>query len=121
AGGGTMSRSGVRRGAGAAAALACAAALGCGAAADGAAQRPGADTPQAAGSGPVRPGVAVLLRDSLAVVRGRRVGLITNQTGVVTVDAGGRDTVVSTADLLHARDDLELVALYSPEHGLAGQ
>src|SRR5438309_1393715 len=30
----------------------------------------------------VRPGISVLLTDSIGLVRGRRVGLLTNQTGV---------------------------------------
>jgi uncharacterized protein YbbC (DUF1343 family) len=76
-------------------------------------QRSSADTPQSERSGPVLPGIDVLLRDSLALVRGKRVGLITNHTGV---SAGG-----TTVDVLHARTDLDLVALYSPEHGLAGK
>jgi uncharacterized protein YbbC (DUF1343 family) len=60
----------------------------------------------------VRPGIEVLLSDSLHLVRGRRVGLVTNQAGV---DHRG----VSDVDLLrHA--DLRLVALFSPEHGFRG-
>jgi uncharacterized protein YbbC (DUF1343 family) len=61
----------------------------------------------------VIPGVEVLLRDSLHLVRGRRVGLITNHTAV---DRGGR----SAADLLHAHPDVQLVALFGPEHGIRG-
>ena len=60
----------------------------------------------------VRPGIEVLLSDSLALVRGRRVGLVTNQTGV---DRRG----VSDVDrLLQAH--VALVALFSPEHGFRG-
>ena len=66
-------------------------------------------------------GVDVLLRDSLELVRGRRIGLITNQTGLGTARTGsGADTVVSTVSLLFDHPDLDLVALYSPEHGIAG-
>lgn len=61
----------------------------------------------------VRSGFELLLSDSLHLVRGKRVGLITNQTGV---DAQG----TSIVDVLHARDDLELVALFGPEHGIRG-
>lgn len=61
----------------------------------------------------VRPGVDVLLDDSLHLVAGRRVGLITNQTGV---DAAGRSSI----DRLHEAPDVELVALFSPEHGIRG-
>ncbi len=61
----------------------------------------------------VRPGVEVLLADSLHLVAGRRVGLVTNHTGF---DGAG----VSTIDLLHEHPEVELVALYSPEHGIRG-
>ena len=61
----------------------------------------------------VRPGVDVLLRDSLHLVRGKRIGLITNQTGVA---ADGRSTI----DVLVEHPEVQLVALYGPEHGLRG-
>ena len=61
-----------------------------------------------------RPGVEVLLADSIHLVEGRRAGLVTNHTGI---DREG----VSTIDLLHRDTRLELVALYSPEHGIRGQ
>jgi uncharacterized protein YbbC (DUF1343 family) len=61
----------------------------------------------------VVPGLEVLLRDSLHLVRGRRVGFITNQTAVTS---DGRSGI----DLLHAAPDVNLVALYGPEHGLRG-
>jgi len=61
----------------------------------------------------VRPGVEVLLSDSLHLVAGRRVGLITNHTGM---DAAG----VPTIDRLHGHPQVELVALFSPEHGIRG-
>ncbi len=61
----------------------------------------------------VRPGVEVLLADSLGLLEGKRVGLITNQTGV---DHRGRSTI----DLLAARPQVDLVALFSPEHGIRG-
>lgn len=61
----------------------------------------------------VRPGVEVLLDSVPPALRGRRVGLITNQTGR---DSRG----VSTIDRLHESPELELVALYSPEHGIRG-
>lgn len=61
----------------------------------------------------VVPGLEVLLRDSLHLVRGKRVGFLTNQTAV-THD--GRSGI----DLLHEAPEFELVALYGPEHGLRG-
>lgn len=58
----------------------------------------------------VRPGIDVLLGDSLALVRGRRVGLVTN---VAAVDAHG------SSDIARLRTaPLHLVALFAPEHGL---
>lgn len=73
----------------------------------------------AADSGKTRPqqtlaGIDVLQRDGFAVLKGRRVGLITNHTGQST---GGRSTV----RLLHEAAEVNLVALFSPEHGLEGR
>ena len=65
------------------------------------------------GFGPIRPGIEVLLEDSLRLVEGRRVGLITNQTGV---DASGRSSI----DRIHEHPGVELVALFAPEHGIRG-
>ena len=61
---------------------------------------------------PVRPGIEVLLSDSLHLVAGKRVALLTNQTGV---DRTGRRDV----DLLRATA-AQLVFLYNPEHGFRG-
>jgi len=62
---------------------------------------------------PVLPGISVLLRDSSHLIRGKRVGLITNQTGR---DEQGRSTI----DLLHKAPGVRLIALFSPEHGIRG-
>lgn len=72
----------------------------------------GRSSPQAVAR--VRLGVEVLLSDSLHLVRGQRVGLITNHTGA-TPD--GRSTI----DLLHRAPGVTLTALFAPEHGLRGQ
>ncbi|HEX6132469.1 MAG TPA: DUF1343 domain-containing protein [Longimicrobiales bacterium] len=61
----------------------------------------------------VVPGLEVLLRDSVHLVRGKRVGFLTNQTAVTSAGASG-------IDLLHASPHVQLVALYGPEHGLRG-
>jgi uncharacterized protein YbbC (DUF1343 family) len=61
----------------------------------------------------VRPGIEVLLTDSAQLVEGKRVGLLTNQTGV---DRVGRRAV----DLLRADPAIRLVMLFSPEHGFRG-
>lgn len=71
------------------------------------------------GAGHVRPGITVLVADSFALIDGKRVGLLTNQTGV---DEHG----VSDIDLLVRRAAEEkgsgpqLTALFSPEHGIRG-
>jgi uncharacterized protein YbbC (DUF1343 family) len=68
----------------------------------------------AAGARPpaVRPGIDVLLRDSLHLLRGERVGLLTNQTGV---DRAGRSDVERLREA-----GVQLTALFSPEHGFRG-
>jgi uncharacterized protein YbbC (DUF1343 family) len=58
-------------------------------------------------------GIDVLKRDSFRQLRGRKIGLVTNHTGIDRE----RNT---TIDLLHAAPGLELVALFSPEHGIRG-
>jgi uncharacterized protein YbbC (DUF1343 family) len=58
-------------------------------------------------------GIEVLLRDSLQVLQGKRVGLITNHTGR---DRNG----TSTIDLLHRAPGVRLTALFAPEHGIRG-
>jgi len=62
---------------------------------------------------PVRPGIEVLLSDSLHLVAGLRVGLVTNHTGL---DGRGRSDI----DLLFEHPSVDLVALFSPEHGIRG-
>ena len=67
-----------------------------------------------AAPGDVRPGVEVLLASQLGLIEGKRLGLVTNQTGQ---DRQGRSTI----DLLFASAGSELVALFAPEHGLRGE
>jgi uncharacterized protein YbbC (DUF1343 family) len=57
-------------------------------------------------------GLDVLAEDNFAALRGKRIGLITNQTGV---NREGRRNV----DLMLAAG-IQVTALFSPEHGLAG-
>jgi uncharacterized protein YbbC (DUF1343 family) len=61
----------------------------------------------------VRPAVDVLLTDSIALVRGRRVGLISNPAGV---DAAG----VGTLARLQAAG-IRVTTLFGPEHGFSGR
>src|SRR5205085_2609456 len=46
--------------------------------------------PVAAARGGVRPGITVLIEDSLELIRGKRIALLTNQTGV---DASGMSDI----------------------------
>lgn len=68
---------------------------------------------QAAGEGKTLTGLDVLVREEFAPFRGKRVGLITNHTGI---DRLGRRTV----DLFAKADGVTLQAIFSPEHGLQG-
>lgn len=67
-------------------------------------------SPAAAG---VVPGVEVLLTDSLHLIQGKRVGLLTNHSGR---DRAG----TSTIDRLFRAPGVRLTALYGPEHGIRG-
>jgi uncharacterized protein YbbC (DUF1343 family)/CubicO group peptidase (beta-lactamase class C family) len=58
-------------------------------------------------------GIDVLMRQRMDVLRGRKLGLVTNATGR---DGEGRSTI----DVLHAEPSWRLVALFSPEHGIRG-
>jgi uncharacterized protein YbbC (DUF1343 family)/CubicO group peptidase (beta-lactamase class C family) len=62
---------------------------------------------------PVMTGIDVLAGEGFARLRGKRVGLLTNQTG------RSREGT-SSIDLLAAARDVRLVALFSPEHGIRG-
>lgn len=61
----------------------------------------------------IKPGVEVFLEEHLDLVRSKRVGLITNPSGV---DSKG----ISTITLFANNPDIHLVALYGPEHGVRG-
>lgn len=61
----------------------------------------------------VKTGVEVLSELNFAPIRGKRVGLITNPTGVDR-------NLQSTVDLFFHSKEIKLVALYGPEHGVRG-
>src|SRR5690349_14340163 len=61
----------------------------------------------------VRPGIEVVLSDSIGLVTGKRVALLTNQTGV---DRLGRRDI----DLLRGTPGAQVALILSPEHGLRG-
>lgn len=63
--------------------------------------------------GKVLNGIDVLVRDQFTVLKGMRIGLITNQTGI-------NRRRVTTIDLLHRADDVDLRLLFGPEHGIRG-
>ena len=60
-----------------------------------------------------KPGVEVLRDNDFKQLAGKRVGLITNPTGV-------DNNLKSTVDILHEAKGVELVALFGPEHGVRG-
>ncbi len=65
-----------------------------------------------------RLGMTVLLDDSLQVIAGRRIAVVTNQTGV---DAEGRSIVdLLMNDPRARRNNVQVVRLFSPEHGIRG-
>jgi uncharacterized protein YbbC (DUF1343 family)/CubicO group peptidase (beta-lactamase class C family) len=73
---------------------------------------PGSVLPRS--SNGVKVGVDVLSDRRFAPLYGKRVGLITNHTGL---DAAGRRTI----DRLARAPGVKLRAIFSPEHGLSGQ
>jgi uncharacterized protein YbbC (DUF1343 family) len=76
-------------------------------ASDACAQTPRGVTPT------VIPGVEALAASIPPVLRGKRIGLITNQSGM---DRSRRSTI----DIMSQSRDYRLVALFSPEHGIRG-
>jgi uncharacterized protein YbbC (DUF1343 family) len=73
--------------------------------------------PSVAANALVRPGITVLLEDSLALLHGKRIGLLTNQTGV---DAHGVSDIEILRDSRARSAGVTLVRLFSPEHGIRG-
>ena len=61
----------------------------------------------------VKTGIEVLKESNFKILQGKRVGLITNPTGV-------DNNLKSTIDILHEASGVQLVALYGPEHGVRG-
>lgn len=61
----------------------------------------------------IKTGIEVLKEQHFACLKGKRVGLITNPTGV-------DNTMRSTIDILYNAPEVNLVALYGPEHGVRG-
>ena len=61
----------------------------------------------------IKTGIEVLKSQNFRYLEGKRVGLITNPTGV-------DNELHSTIDILHEAPNVNLVALYGPEHGVRG-
>lgn len=61
----------------------------------------------------VKTGIEVLRESNFKILQGKRVGLITNPTGVDS-------QLKSTVDILNEAPGVKLVALYGPEHGVRG-
>ena len=61
----------------------------------------------------IKTGIEVLKEQHFKCLEGKRVGLITNPTGV-------DNHLRSTIDILHEAPNVNLVALYGPEHGVRG-
>lgn len=62
---------------------------------------------------PIQVGLEVLLQDVPDVMRGRRIGLICNQSSV-------NHTFEHAADLMHGNSAFKLTALFGPQHGIRG-
>ena len=61
----------------------------------------------------IKTGIEALKQQNFKILEGKRVGLITNPTGV-------DNEMKSTIDVLHEAPNVNLVALYGPEHGVRG-
>lgn len=61
----------------------------------------------------IKTGIEVLKEQNFKILEGKRVGLITNPTGV-------DNNLKSTIDILHEAKNVNLVALFGPEHGVRG-
>ncbi len=74
------------------------------------------DDPTGLPEADVRPGITVLLNDSTSLIRGKRVALLTNSSGVD--EKGRRDIDLLRTDKRATKAQVQLVELFSPEHGL---
>ncbi|HTP79206.1 MAG TPA: DUF1343 domain-containing protein [Bacteroidota bacterium] len=71
-------------------------------------------TPTPLGAGPrVKLGIDVLRDRGFDILKGKRVGLVTNPTGISS-------DLQFTVDILFSAPDVKLVALFGPEHGIRG-
>jgi uncharacterized protein YbbC (DUF1343 family) len=62
----------------------------------------------------VQTGLDVMQRDGFVALKGKKVGLVTNHSGL---NVKGEHIL----DLMHASENVELVAIFTPEHGIRGE
>jgi uncharacterized protein YbbC (DUF1343 family) len=65
----------------------------------------------------VKPGITVLVKDSLDLIRGKKIGLVTNQTGI---DEHRESDIDVLREQKVRRANVSLTMLFSPEHGIRG-
>lgn len=65
----------------------------------------------------VKPGISILLGDSMQLIKGKRIALLTNQTGI---DEKGRSDIDLLMSDKAKKAEVKLVKLFSPEHGIRG-
>jgi len=58
-------------------------------------------------------GIDVLLKEKIGLIKGKRIGLVTNHTGVTS-------SLEWTVDVLHKHPKVNLTCLFGPEHGIRG-
>ena len=75
--------------------------------------KPRPDSSRPASPATVRPGAEVLIAEHLDLIRGKRIGLITNHTAILS---DGQHVL----DVLKATPGASVAALFSPEHGFMG-
>jgi len=61
----------------------------------------------------VKTGIDVLVENNFSILKGKRVGLITNPTGAT-------GSLISAVDVFAHSNEVKLVALFGPEHGVRG-
>ena len=75
------------------------------------------DPPDELPEAQVKPGITVLVNDSIDLIRGKRIGLVTNQTGVNEHRESDIDVL---RDPKARKANVTLTMLFSPEHGIRG-
>ena len=70
--------------------------------------------PRAGQDATVLPGADAAHADGWQVFDGRRIGIVTNPTGIV------RDGLISIVDAMHASGNVDIGAVFGPEHGFRG-